>query len=103
MKRIQNKENKADPQPCIQNVPECFLEAPANLKPFDVLTSLGNKKFLPPYKFYSKPIFNYTYQNNNKTPAVSFKLFESWRPSMQISTQHLNLQVTTANYNWGHF
>lgn len=43
MKRIQNKENKADSQPRIQNVPECFLEAPANLKLFDVLTSLENK------------------------------------------------------------
>lgn len=44
MKRIQSKENKADPQPHTQNVPECFLEAPANLKVFDVLTSLENKK-----------------------------------------------------------
>lgn len=101
MKRIQNK---AAPQPRIQNVPQFLLEAPANLKLFDVLPSLENKKkFLPPYKFYSKPIFNYTYQNKNKIPAVSFKLFESRRPPMQISTQHLNLQGTTANYKWGHF
>lgn len=58
MKRIQSKENKADPQPHTQNVPECFLEAPANLKVFDVLTSLEKKKkFLPPYKFYSKANF----------------------------------------------
>lgn len=71
-----------------KNVAESFLEAQVNLKLFDVMYIgihiFGKQKCLPPYKFYNKPIFNYTYQNNNKILAVSFNMLASWRPPTQI-------------------
>lgn len=60
---------------CTQNVAECFLEAQVNLKLSDVMYicihMFGKQKCLPLYKFYNKPIFNYTYQNNNKILAIA--------------------------------
>lgn len=85
-KRIQNKENKADYQTCTQSMTECFLEAQVNLKLFDVMYTdipiFGNQNCLPPYTYCNKPIFNYTYQNNNK--ILAFNTRESWRPPTQL-------------------
>lgn len=101
MKRIENKENKADPQPCIQNVPECFLEAPANLKLFEVLTSLENRNSYHHINSTASQFLIIPIKIIIKSQQFN-SMFESQRPPMQISTQHLNLQVTTANYKWGH-
>lgn len=65
----ENRENN-NCQMCKKNVAKCFLEAQVNLKLFDVryvrIHIFGRQKCFPLYKFYNKPIFNYTYQNNNK-------------------------------------